>query len=174
MSNCQKICHNFWHLSKVSLQNVILGLVNRRAPGFFIRTNTAFQIMCPITDKHGHMLKEKRWDLSLLYSIFPWQWEILHFIASPGIHCIPGSWLIKMLLWYTKLSLNMTKPTKWHVRPAKTQISLAIRPVWSESSLCVQWVAKDPIFLDADSEDWTEWADAQVDLSLPWAHMAFC
>ena len=29
----------------------------------------------------------------------------------------------------------MTKPTKWHVRLAKTQISLGIRPVWSESSL---------------------------------------
>ena len=29
----------------------------------------------------------------------------------------------------------MTKSTKWHVRPAKTQISLGIRPVWSESSL---------------------------------------
>ena len=29
----------------------------------------------------------------------------------------------------------MTKPAKWHVRPAKTQISLGIRPVWSESSL---------------------------------------
>ena len=29
----------------------------------------------------------------------------------------------------------MTKPTKWHVCPAKTQISLGIRPVWSESSL---------------------------------------
>ena len=29
----------------------------------------------------------------------------------------------------------MTKPTKWHVRPAKTQISLGIRPVSSESSL---------------------------------------
>ena len=29
----------------------------------------------------------------------------------------------------------MTKPTKWHVRPSKTQISLGIRPVWSESSL---------------------------------------
>ena len=28
----------------------------------------------------------------------------------------------------------MTKPTKWHVHPAKTQISLGIRPVWSESS----------------------------------------
>ena len=39
------------------------------------------------------------------------------------------------------------------VRPAKTQISLGIRPVWSESSLCAQWVAKDPSFLHADSED---------------------
>ena len=33
------------------------------------------------------------------------------------------------------MSRLMTKPTKWHVRPAKTQISLGIRPVWSESSL---------------------------------------
>ena len=33
------------------------------------------------------------------------------------------------------LSRLMTKPTKWHVRPAKTQITLGIRPVWSESSL---------------------------------------
>ena len=42
----------------------------------------------------------------------------------------------------------MTKPRKWHVRPAKTQISLGIRPVWSESplsawrklgSLATQW-----------------------------------
>ena len=29
----------------------------------------------------------------------------------------------------------ITKPTKWHVRLAKTQISLGICPVWSESSL---------------------------------------
>ena len=33
------------------------------------------------------------------------------------------------------LSRLMTKPTKWHVCPAKTQISLGIRPVWSASSL---------------------------------------
>ena len=39
------------------------------------------------------------------------------------------------------------------VRPAKTQISLGIRPVWSESSQCAQWVAKDPSFLRAGSED---------------------
>ena len=39
------------------------------------------------------------------------------------------------------------------VCPAKTRIGLGIRPVWSESSLCAQWVAKDPSFLQADSED---------------------
>ena len=40
-----------------------------------------------------------------------------------------------------------------NVRPAKTQIRLGIHPVWSESSLCTQWVAKNPRFLHADSED---------------------
>ena len=33
------------------------------------------------------------------------------------------------------VSRLMTKPTKWPVRPAKTQISLSLRSVWSESSL---------------------------------------
>ena len=33
------------------------------------------------------------------------------------------------------LSHLRRKPTNWHVRPAKTKISLSIRPVWSESSL---------------------------------------
>ena len=47
----------------------------------------------------------------------------------------------------------MTKQIKWHVRPAKTQINLGIRPVWSESLLCAQWVAKDARCLHADIED---------------------
>ena len=45
------------------------------------------------------------------------------------------------------------KTNKVTVRPEKTQISMGIRPVWSESSLCAWWVAKDPSFLHADSED---------------------
>ena len=42
------------------------------------------------------------------------------------------------------------------VRPAKTRISLGICPVWSESSLCTQWVDKEQSFLRADSgcPDW--------------------
>ena len=34
-----------------------------------------------------------------------------------------------------------------------TQISLGIRPVWSESFLCAQWVTKGSVLLQADSED---------------------
>ena len=45
------------------------------------------------------------------------------------------------------------KTNKMTEHPAKTQISLGIHPVWSDSSLCAQWVAKDPSFLHADSED---------------------
>ena len=53
----------------------------------------------------------------------------------------------------------MTKPTKWHVRPAKTQISLGIHPVWSESSLsawrklgslATHWVHSE----DSDQTGW--------------------
>ena len=42
------------------------------------------------------------------------------------------------------------KTKKMTVCPAKTQISLGIRP---ESLTCAQWVAKDSSFLNADSED---------------------
>ena len=51
------------------------------------------------------------------------------------------------------MSRLMTKPTKWHLRQAKTQISLDI-----------YW---------AQSEDWSVWADAQADPSLRWAHSHF-
>ena len=37
------------------------------------------------------------------------------------------------------------KTNKMTVRPAKTQINLGVRPVWSESSLCAQWIANDLI-----------------------------
>ena len=65
------------------------------------------------------------------------------------------------------------KTNKMTCAPVKTQISLGIRPVWSESllstwrnigSLTTYWV---------QSEHWSDWADAQVDLSLCWVHMSF-
>ena len=57
--------------------------------------------------------------------------------------------------WISCFSLEppLDKTSKMIVRPAKTQNNLGIRPVWSESWLCAQWVAKDPGFLHADSDD---------------------
>ena len=74
-------------------------------------------------------------------------WKSIQFFNCPDKTKIPNH-----------LSRLMTKPTKWHVRPAKTQISLGIHPVWSESSLsawrnigswATHWV---------HSEDWSDWA----------------
>ena len=67
------------------------------------------------------------------------------------------------------------KTNKMSVRLAKTQISLGIRPVWSESSLSA-WRNLGSLFTHwAHSEDFdqTGWMDAQVDLSLRWAHTHF-
>ena len=58
------------------------------------------------------------------------------------------------------------------MRPAKIQISLRIRAVWSESSLSTFWEANDVEFLHADNEDWSDSMDAQANLSLRWVHMS--
>ena len=80
-----------------------------------------------------------------------------------------------------QMSRIVTKPTKWHVGQAKTQISLGIRPVWSESSLSA-WRKLGSLATHwAHSEEpdqtgrmpWSDWVDAQADLSLLWAHMPF-
>ena len=63
----------------------------------------------------------------------------------------------------------MTKPTKWHMRRAKTQISLGIRPVWSESSLSAWRKLGSLATKWAHSED----SDQTVRMSLRWAHNHF-
>ena len=63
------------------------------------------------------------------------------------LRCSPTWW------WYS-LEPPHDITNKMTVHPAKTQqISLGIHPVWSESSQCAQWVAKNPMFLHADSKD---------------------
>ena len=80
---------------------------------------------------------------------------------------VPKCWFHKLLCVYTwhknwthtpliqkiKIWAASWQTNKVSVRPAKTQISLGIRPVWSESSLCAQWVGKDPSFLPVESKD---------------------
>ena len=70
-------------------------------------------------------------------------------------------------------STSTTKSTKWPVRPAKTQIILGIRPVWSVFAVCMKkpWVLSYP--LSAQRRLWSDWVDAQADLSLLWVHSHF-
>ena len=68
-----------------------------------------------------------------------------------------------------RMGFNVRKLTFGHVRPAKIQMSLHIRTVWSESSLGAFWMAKDAKFLHADNED--DCPDALAGLSLNWARM---
>ena len=50
-------------------------------------------------------------------------------------HLISTSAEVPVIVYQACLSKSMKKPTTWHVRTAKTQISLGMHPVWSESSL---------------------------------------
>ena len=67
----------------------------------------------------------------------------------------------------------MTKPTLWHVRPEKTD-----QPGHPPSLIRVfavrmkkAWIFSYP--LSAQRRLWSDWADAQADLRLRWAHSHF-
>ena len=62
--------------------------------------------------------------------------------------------------YWIKWATSWQKPTIWSVHPAKTQISLDIRPVWSESSLSA-WKKLGSLLsypLSAQRRLWSDWA----------------
>ena len=72
----------------------------------------------------------------------------LDTFARPNMYLFPifskyGSAIYKFQTSFPN-ELRHDKTNNVAVRPAKTQISLGIRSVWSESSLCAHWIAKDP------------------------------
>ena len=104
------------------------------------------------------------WGSSFIRTwVFPWYILFIFFIFVYSIHIINSSSCISInnqLKPYTSIHVKSLrfepqhdKTNKMTVHPVTTPISLDIHPVWSESSLCAQWVAKDPSFLHADSED---------------------
>ena len=64
-----------------------------------------------------------------------------------------------------QMSHSMTKPTKWPLRTTSAS---------SDQSLQYAHMKKLPIERTAHSEDWSDWADAQADMSLRWTHRSFC
>ena len=70
--------------------------------------------------------------------------------------------------------IKMEHSTRFHVCPEKSQISLRIRAVWSESSLST-WRRFRSLATDSEPcDDWSDCVDAQADLTLRWAHMQSC
>ena len=71
---------------------------------------------------------------------------------------------------YYNLS-SMTKSIKWPVRPAKTQISLDVRPVWGWSKSSVSaWRRIGSLATQrAHTKNWSGWSE-----SLCWAYSSFC
>ena len=99
----------------------------------------------------------KRKSTPKLLKSFYLCWRRIKIYASLKWVCVDSIWLLcnvcKQNTSQYWNELRHDKTNKMTVHPAKTQISLGIRPVWSESSLCAQWVAKDLSFLHADSKD---------------------
>ena len=115
-----------------------------------------------------------------LYNGYPW---------PPGHFWVYGSSLHAemKLLWSCLLKHRKEMVTKltwtasWQNQQNGMCAQRRLRSAWAfaqsdQSSLCVQWVAKDASFLYADSKDsdQTRRMDAQADLSLLWMHSSFC
>ena len=92
-------------------------------------------------DRHNceYSLTIKRAHLSEYY----FEWRLMKVLYTTRALKTWGSVTLHGTMWAATWQNQQSDCA----RPAKTQISLGIRPDWSESSLCAQWVAKDPSFL---------------------------
>ena len=118
-----------------------------------------FQVFCP---NHYatvcHYIALFLWQLQNRYVASWLQMKHVFMMHHCTVFCHRGLCSAPLMQLPPEIILSrlMTKPTKWPVRPAKPQISLGIRPVWSESLLFAHWVAEDPCFLHADSKDFDQ------------------
>ena len=86
--------------------------------------------------------------------------------------------IVKITFAFILFEPRHNKTNKMTVRPAKTQISLGICPVWSESSLST-WRNLGSLathwseWVNAQADLWSDWVDAQAALSLCWVHSHF-
>ena len=111
---------------------------------------------------------------------------ICEVVIIPSLRKMSVHTMDRDLVVSTKLKCKTNEPqldktNKMSVCPATTQISLGIRPVWSEFSLRSAWASAQSdqslcCALNAKLSScgqrrlWSVWADAQADMSHRWAH----
>ena len=106
-------------------------------------------------------------DIAWLVGFVCWEMRtkwIMFLTIMPQI-VLGKMFQLHILAFSEDLSCSMTKPTKW-LLPAKTQISLGVLPVWSDALLSTCRKLGSLATHGAHSEDWSDWADVQADLSL--------
>ena len=88
---------------------------------------------------------------------------------QPAFATLETSLVHKGLL---KMSRSMTKRDDLC---AQRRLGWACTSMQSDQSLLrAEWEAKYSSGLHADRKDWSDWSDAQADLSICWAHRSFC
>ena len=84
--------------------------------------------------------------------------------SSLGAHAI-----LLVLSWSgSVVSWSRTKPVKWSVHPAKTQISLGNQPPSLVRVFFGSWLSLER------SKEWSDCNDWHADPSLRWVHRSFC
>ena len=96
-------------------------------------------------------------------------WHNIWFEIGPTFVC--GT----MNLCFYRNNWAATRPNQQNDLYAQRRLRSAWESAQTDqSSLCAQWIVKDPAFLHADSKDWSDWVDAQSDTNLRWVHRSFC
>ena len=99
-------------------------------------------LLMNVSNQNWCRIDKKQWLSSAMSKIIKKD-PVLSFIVRNGYSALPIIALMPMKQ-YTVFRCFLPlddKTNKMSVRPAKTQISLGIRPVWSESSLRSAWAS---------------------------------
>ena len=105
------------------------------------------------------MTKVVDWDLK------PQIKQTNRTVQGYGEKCA-GNKVTKTIILINYMSRLIIKPTKWHVCPAMIPISLVFAFRMKKA-----WVLSYQ--LSAQRKLWSDWSDAQADMSLRWAHSRF-
>ena len=116
-----------------------------------------------------------------MYHIYSLRWHYRQSLFSfMFLNIFPNLWLgiLVYLILYFNINDFYIWAASWQNQrsdcaPSENSDQPGHPPSLIRVFACAQWVAKDPMFLHADSEDWSDWADVQADLSLRWAHSHF-
>ena len=110
---------------------------------FFLSLDIIYRLWSKFLDRHvwaSSVDPDQTVPRSSLISVY----TVYHSVCIIWTHYSVVKWycsnyrIITAILWVSKFELQHDKTNKMSVCPAKTQVSLGICPVWSESSLCTQ------------------------------------